>query len=87
MASPASDGSPAVLAEGAVVLSENDELRMVSGFDRQVTWRYRFPTRSRATFEVRRGSQAFLKALFSDGRRTSNLEMTLALGDKALGNE
>jgi hypothetical protein len=77
--SPPSGDSLTVLAEGTVVLPGDDELRMASGFDRRVAWRYGFPTRSRANFEVQFGSQVFLRALFSDGSRTPNLEMTLVL--------
>ena len=77
-----SEGSPSVVTQGAVVLPGDNVLQMVSGLEGRgpVTWRYNFPTTSRAKFEVRSGpgAGAFLGVLLSEGSPTPDLEMTLA---------
>jgi hypothetical protein len=80
--SPPSGDSPAVLAEGVVFLPGGNDLRMASGLDRRVAWRYNFPTSTRALFEVQGGSRAFLRALLSERGRIPGLKMTLALDDE-----
>ena len=77
-----SEGSPSVVTQGAVVLPGDNVLQMVSGLEGRgpVTWRYNFPTTSRAKFEAQSGpgAGAFLGVLLSEGNPTPDLKMTLA---------
>jgi hypothetical protein len=82
IATPHSEDSTAVLAEGIVILRGDDRLQMASGFGQfgPVGWTYGFEA-SRAVFSLQFGSRAFLRALFSGGSQDANLEMTLAPDD------
>ncbi len=77
------DGLDSTVTRGPVRLFRDNSLQMASGFEGQgsVTWRYSFPTTSRAIFEVRRGSENFLNVLFSESNRTPDLKMTLVAGE------
>jgi hypothetical protein len=66
------------IAKGRVVLPGENVLGMTSGFSREVTWRYRFPTSTRVLFEGERGSRTFLAALLPGGGQTQDVQMTLA---------
>jgi hypothetical protein len=73
--------STETLVEGAVVLGRNNELRMVSGFERVVSWDFEFQG-TQAVFDVQSGSLAFLNALTSGGARSPNMKLRLAPVDE-----
>ncbi|GEM_PF-6614083 len=75
------DDSTGVIARGAVALSGDDGLQLISGFERTITWTYKFQA-SRAIFALRFGSRPFLERVLSGGRRNQSLEMTLAPDDQ-----
>lgn len=70
------------LAEGLVALPGGDVLRMATGLERPVAWRYRFQTSTRAVFEIERGSRAFLLRLVGSGEQDRTLRMVLAQPDQ-----
>jgi len=83
IATPRSDDSTEVLAEGIVILRGDEGLQMASGFGQlgPVEWTYGFEA-SRAVFTLQFGSRAFLRTLFSGGSQNVDLEMTLAPADE-----
>lgn len=81
VSSPGGD-STRVLAEGLVALPGGDVLRMATGFERPVAWRYRFQTSTRAVFDIERRSRAFLLRLVGSGEQASTLRMVLAQPDQ-----